>query len=519
MKKNFKIIFQISFIVIFSVKLEAKNLCQNFYNYLNDVEFNSEMFLLPSSEYETFGFDLRQKWDPNFINEDDEGEIKGSFVTKLNEEGYPFVGHIQTEHAAKQIKFEDQLLKINGEDVRNFDILNAKATPSEIFKDILKDKDNKFLLKDRRGNVYDYISDKKILTPIEFYYDIYFKYLKINDKTGTFDVTMNLEFTGELGPDFELYKVARKFLTRDKEYYECDFSAQDWRKLDIVRPDYGIVFPDLVQSDKSLQNEYYLVEPLLFIDDNEEIDEEGSFLKIDYLFEGTKRFRSDIDLKTFPFDKQILKIFIKQNRYEIDQSHTVTSNFTQRRLSSFAEQENPIQGWNIVSYDFSYKPTYDKNMSTWNDGVQITLEVERKSSYYVFKIILPIILILMVCWSAIYITPREIESRLTITIVCLLSLIAYNFVIDSDLPKLEYLTVMDYIILLSYFYAAIPNFLSIYSHNKLISKNKKKFRDIEEMGKKYGLISYIAIILFIIILNTNLSPENTSGAISWMSLR
>ena len=33
--------------------------------------------------------------------------------------------------------------------------------------------------------------------------------------------------------------------------------------------------------------------------------------------------------------------------------------------------------------------------------------------------------------------PRELESKLTITIVCLLSLIAYNFVIDKDLPKLE----------------------------------------------------------------------------------
>ena len=44
----------------------------------------------------------------------------------------------------------------------------------------------------------------------------------------------------------------------------------------------------------------------------------------------------------------------------------------------------------------------------------------------------------------------EIESRLTITIVCLLSLIAYNFVIDSN-AKLE-ITIMDYIILISYVY-------------------------------------------------------------------
>ena len=56
----------------------------------------------------------------------------------------------------------------------------------------------------------------------------------------------------------------------------------------------------------------------------------------------------------------------------------------------------------------------------------------------------------------------ELESKLTITIVCLLSLIAYNFIIDKEIPKLEYLTTIDWIILLSYFYAAMPNILSIY---------------------------------------------------------
>ena len=67
------------------------------------------------------------------------------------------------------------------------------------------------------------------------------------------------------------------------------------------------------------------------------------------------------------------------------------------------------------------------------------------------------ILILLVCWS-VSIHPRELESKLTITIVCLLSLIAYNFVIDQDLPKLGYLTLMDYIILLSYVFATLSNF-------------------------------------------------------------
>ena len=122
----------------------------------------------------------------------------------------------------------------------------------------------------------------------------------------------------------------------------------------------------------------------------------------------------------------------------------------------------------------------------------------------------------MVCWSAVWIDPKEIESRLTVTIVCLLSLIAYNFVIDSELPKLEYLTIMDYIILVSYIYATIPNFLSIYSF-ELQKKNKKLTERYERYEKKYGLPSYLFIIFLIVLINASSSPDHAIESLSWMT--
>jgi hypothetical protein len=121
----------------------------------------------------------------------------------------------------------------------------------------------------------------------------------------------------------------------------------------------------------------------------------------------------------------------------------------------------------------------------------------------------------LICWGSVWIDPKEIESRLTITIVCLLSLIAYNFVIDSEMPKLEYLTVMDWIILISYFYATIPNFLSIASF-QLQKTNLPMCKRIETYSKKYGILSYIIIIFVIVGINANLNPENSSALISWM---
>ena len=149
-----------------------------------------------------------------------------------------------------------------------------------------------------------------------------------------------------------------------------------------------------------------------------------------------------------------------------------------------------------------------------SSGVELVFEIERDFQYYLFKVIFPIILILLVSWSVFWIHPRELESKLTITIVCLLSLIAYNFVIDEDLPKLSYLTILDYIVLLSYVFATIPNFISIYSFEKHRAR-KPIWQIVDGKSRIYGPIIYLLLVIFIIIINVS-GNENTSAFLSFL---
>ena len=90
-----------------------------------------------------------------------------------------------------------------------------------------------------------------------------------------------------------------------------------------------------------------------------------------------------------------------------------------------------------------------------------------------------------------------------------MSLIAYNFVIDSQLPKLEYLTIMDFIILVSYFYATIPNFITIIRF-RMINSHKDYLR-YQTIEKFIGLTSYILLILVIISFNLLKNIDHSSG--------
>ena len=100
-------------------------------------------------------------------------------------------------------------------------------------------------------------------------------------------------------------------------------------------------------------------------------------------------------------------------------------------------------------------------------------------------------------------------------------MIAYNFVIDEDLPKLSYLTIIDNIILLSYVFATVPNFLSIASFEmhrtkrnfiwKFLGRKRSiSWEFIDKKSRTYGVAIYFLIILMIIMIKSKDNPHAAS---------
>mgnify|MGYP001136995825 CR=1 FL=1 len=139
------------------------------------------------------------------------------------------------------------------------------------------------------------------------------------------------------------------------------------------------------------------------------------------------------------------------------------------------------------------------------------INIERNSIYFLFKVLLPIILILCISGSVFWVTPKEIESRLTVSIVCLLALIAYNFVVDNDIPKLAYLTIMDYIILMSYVFSAYPTFETIFVFHHL-EKNPKLSSLVDNKSKFFYPVAFILFLLILTFKIISVSP-NTIAAL------
>ena len=232
---------------------------------------------------------------------------------------------------------------------------------------------------------------------------------------------------------------------------------------------------------------------------------------------GVGFFRQSFDFKKFPFDKQKLIIRIKSGAGNFTNSNSAdipdvgALTFITPEPGVFLNLEkflnpdvNKLKAWKIVNNGIEVKSNilsedrYDiygqKIVARTENVLDIEINIERNFQHYLLKIMLPVFLILCVAWYVLWIPTEKYEARLNTSIIALLALIAYNFVFQDDIPKLEYLTDLDWFILLSYIFCLIPVFLSI-GFSKFIATNQKKIMKINKLIKIWGALLYLILTL------------------------
>ena len=232
---------------------------------------------------------------------------------------------------------------------------------------------------------------------------------------------------------------------------------------------------------------------------------------------GVGFFRQSFDFRKFPFDKQKLVIRIESGAGNYTNSNLEDSSdigsltfITPEpgvflNLNKFLNPEvNKLKAWKISENGIKVKSKvlsedrydiYGQRIVPRTENVlDIEINIERNFQHYLLKIMLPVFLILCVAWYVLWIPTEKYEARLNTSIIALLALIAYNFVFQDDIPKLEYLTDLDWFILLSYIFCLIPVFLSI-GFSKFIATNQKKIMKINKLIKIWGGLLYLILTL------------------------
>ncbi|MBD3425880.1 MAG: hypothetical protein GF409_01460 [Candidatus Omnitrophica bacterium] len=153
-------------------------------------------------------------------------------------------------------------------------------------------------------------------------------------------------------------------------------------------------------------------------------------------------FSQPLKLKDFPFDKQSFNILLTASRYT-DQEVRFQNN---EDLPCGIAEEVSVADWRIIGLEAGPVPSplaLDKKVFS------LSIKAARVSGYYIIQIIVPLLFIIMMSWIVFWIDPTETGTQLSIGTTAMLTLIAFRFMTGITLPKIEYLTRLDYFILVA----------------------------------------------------------------------
>ena len=417
-------------------------------------------------------------------------------IIQRNESNFPIVRYslfdnknfIPNETVIKKIDDKD-LSKLDDNDLKKLTYLRGK-----INFELLNDKVITITSKPYKYNNYK-LSNFKILS-----------IQNIDTTKGILEMSFDSKFTNIRN---DLTKIVnRKKLNISDMIEICrDARYRNYWPLETVEFDEFKYDADVREG---LKNKEILANPVfqLMVDNN--------LVRTLRTEKGVGFFRQSFDFKRFPFDKQKLVVRIKtgvgnfpnSNLEKPNNNHGSLTLISPERgvfinLENFLNPEvNKLKAWKIPNDGISVKSKilsekrwdiFSQKTEFVNENVlDIEITIIRNFQHYLLKIMLPVFLILCVAWYVLWIPTEKYEARLNTSIIALLALIAYNFVFQDDIPKLEYLTDMDWFILLSYIFCCIPVFLSI-AFSKFISKNQSKVMKINKTIKIWGGVLYILL--------------------------
>ena len=456
---------------------------------------------------------LKRDFDKYQFNEPDNGST-GRLFFKYASSAYSFQGpflyqrsdnggvylDILPEWAYKKYKISPgaEIFSINSIETRLMDDeeIDALVASSEDKKEVLLVSilDEKSILQEFE---IEYEDKQQIYIPVEL--DIE-HISSVNSVNSTYKAVYTIVMEWTL---YGLESIARDSFKRaikndifnqdelDNELnFVCYYSSEKFESLGLWKP--NVYFSNLIsQEADSYKDSFavfvkYIPSSLNELGESQEVNYSVLLLQDN---QGVGTFQSYFNYQPFPFDAQDLNFTLQSSDgmpFFGFQSEGLAKSFHSAELYE----------WKKKSFDTyaSYSPNIFGGL---NPGITFTISIERNYVYFLTKIYLPIVIILFLAYSTLWVKPREIEARLTVSVVCFLALITYTFIIDRDLPKLAYLTAMDFIILYSYLFAAIPTLESIYV-NKLSINENESGELIDRRLRIFFPLAYIAITLFII---------------------
>ena len=154
--------------------------------------------------------------------------------------------------------------------------------------------------------------------------------------------------------------------------------------------------------------------------------------------------RTNLDYRRFPFDRQVLPIILESFAW----NNSVVELVPDLDRTGFAP-EFSLAEWDIEALDSNVADVLRVRDATPFSNINYEVRIQRQSGYYIWKIFLTVFIIVSLTWVVFWMSDERLGRRAGVSSSGILTVIAYQFVTTSTLPRVSYLTVADLVMTVS----------------------------------------------------------------------
>jgi len=160
------------------------------------------------------------------------------------------------------------------------------------------------------------------------------------------------------------------------------------------------------------------------------------WLRGSYRVQGT--IANPRSMAEFPFDEHTITLDIMSLRYAASEVEIeIEQNWTLRRA------DLTIPDWEIGAVSARVEALKLPQLDRTTSRYQFSIPARRIPSYYIYKIVLPLIMIVMMSWAVFWINPSNLGSQMTLAGTSMLTLVTFQFTMNDVLPRIGYFTQLD----------------------------------------------------------------------------
>ena len=203
------------------------------------------------------------------------------------------------------------------------------------------------------------------------------------------------------------------------------------------------------------------------------------------------KFSSPMDLRVFPFDRQVLAIRIAS--FEDDES---VEKYVVNPEIAMVGDDAFVTDWNIGKSSARVdSKRYGNSPETYTRYIY-EIAVERRSTFYVWRVMLPLTLLAVVSFSVLWFDPTGLQPQISTCMAALIALVAFNFVVDFSLPKVGYLTLVDRHALIGFGFVAAGVVEVTLIHVAVTRNRLTTARAIQRVGRWVYPSGYLLAVLW-----------------------